>query len=81
MSEGYTAIAYIGFVMSMVSVYYYLSVVKVMFFHEGEGLPDIPVHGAMKFTLVFTMLITLGIGIYPTPLAQMAIAAAQSLFK
>ena len=27
------------------------------------------------------LLITLGIGIYPTPLAQMAIAAAQSLFK
>lgn len=81
MNEGYTAIAYIGFVMSMVSVYYYLSVVKVMFFHEGDGLPDIPVHGAMKFTMVFTMLITLGIGIYPTPLAQMAIAAAQSLFK
>jgi NADH-quinone oxidoreductase subunit N len=81
MNEGYTAIAYIGFVMSMVSVYYYLLVVKVMFHDEGEGLPDIPVHGAMKFTMVFTMLITLGIGIYPTPLAQMALAATQSLFK
>lgn len=81
MDQGYTAIAYIGFVMSMVSVYYYLSVVKVMFLGEGEGLPDIPVHGAMKFTMVFSMLITIAIGIYPTPLAQMAIAAAQSLVK
>jgi len=27
------------------------------------------------------MLITLAIGIYPTPLAQMAVAAAQSLIK
>ncbi|GAB6154693.1 hypothetical protein JCM17380_34430 [Desulfosporosinus burensis] len=81
MDQGYVAIAYIGFVMSMISVYYYLSVVKVMFLAEGEGLPDVPVHGAMKFTMVFTMLITLALGIYPTPLAQMATAAAQSLFR
>ncbi|MHB8076982.1 NADH-quinone oxidoreductase subunit N [Desulfosporosinus fructosivorans] len=81
MDQGHIAIAYIGFVMSMISVYYYLSVVKVMFLNEGEGLPDVPVHGAMKFTLVFTMVITLVIGLYPTPLAQMAIAAAQSLFQ
>ncbi|TGE34681.1 NADH-quinone oxidoreductase subunit N, partial [Desulfosporosinus fructosivorans] len=74
MDQGHIAIAYIGFVMSMISVYYYLSVVKVMFLKEGEGLPDVPVHGAMKFTLVFTMVITLVIGLYPTPLAQMAIA-------
>lgn len=79
MNQGFTVIAYIGFVMSMVSVYYYLSVVKVMYLTEGEGLPDIPVHGASKFTMVFTMLVTLALGIYPTPLAQMAISAAASL--
>ncbi|MDP4127261.1 MAG: NADH-quinone oxidoreductase subunit N, partial [Bacillota bacterium] len=55
--------------------------VKVMFLGEGEGLPDIPVHGAVKFSMVFSMLITIAIGLYPTPLAQMAIAAAQSLIK
>lgn len=81
MDQGYVAIAYIGFVMSMISVYYYLSVVKVMFLAEGDGLPEVPVHGAMKFTLVFSMLITLAIGLYPTPLAKMAMAAAQSLFR
>lgn len=80
MDQGYVAIAYIGFVMSMISVYYYLSVVKVMFLAEGEGLPDVPVRGAMKFTLVFSMVVTIIIGLYPTPLAQMAITAAQSLF-
>ncbi|MGI6119771.1 MAG: NADH-quinone oxidoreductase subunit N [Desulfosporosinus sp.] len=81
MDQGYIAIAFIGYVMSMISAYYYLSVVKVMFLKEGEGLPDIPVHGGMKFTLMFTMLITLVIGIYPTPLAQMAFTAAQSVFR
>lgn len=81
MGQGYTAIAYIGFVMSMVSVYYYLSVVKVMFLGEGEGLPDVPVHGALKFTMLFSFIITVAIGLYPTPLAQMAIKAAQSLVQ
>lgn len=81
MDQGYVWIAYIGFVMSMISVYYYLGVVKAMFRTEGEGLPDIPVHGASKFTMVFTFITTLALGIYPTPLAQMAIAAASSLVK
>jgi NADH-quinone oxidoreductase subunit N len=48
MGQGYTTIACIEFVMSM---------------------------------MIFTMIITLAIGIYPTPLAQMAFAAAQSLIK
>ena len=81
MEQGYITIALIGFVMSMISVYYYLSVVKVMFLSDGEDLPVIPVSGGLKFTLVFTMLITMIIGIYPTPLAQMALAAAQSVFR
>lgn len=81
MDQGIVWIAYIGFVMSMISVYYYLGVVKAMFRTEGEGLPDIPVHGASKFTMVFSFLVTLVLGIYPSPLAQMAIAAATSLFR
>ncbi len=79
MNQGFQGIAYIAFVMSMVSVYYYLSVVKTMYLTEGEGLPEVPVYGAAKFTMVFTFLITLAIGIYPTPLAQMAIKATNSL--
>lgn len=81
MDQGIVWIAYIGFVMSMISVYYYLGVVKTMYRTEGEGLPNIPVHGASKFTMVFSFLITLVLGIYPTPLAQMAMAAASSLFR
>jgi len=79
MDRGHLAIAFIGFVMSMVSVYYYLSVVKVMYLTEGEELPEVPVKGAPKFTMVFTLLVTLFLGLYPTPLAQMAISAANSL--
>lgn len=78
-NQGWVSLAYVGFVMSMVSVYYYLSVAKVMYMEEGEGLPKISAGVASKFTLLFTMLVTLFLGIYPSPLAQMAISAAKSL--
>ncbi len=80
-NQGWVSLAYIGFVMSMVSVYYYLSVVKTMYMEPGEGLPKIGLGGASKFTLFVTMIVTLFIGIYPTPLAQMAISAAKSLIR
>lgn len=80
MDAGYSVIVVIGFVMSMVSVYYYLRVVKVMYQGEGADLPVVKVQGATKFVLLFTMLITLGLGLYPGPLADLANMAAGSLF-
>lgn len=80
-NQGYLWIAVVGFVMSMISVYYYLSIVKVMYLTEGEGLPEVPVYGAAKFGMILSLLVTLFLGIYPTPLAQMAITAASSLVK
>ncbi|HWJ02395.1 MAG TPA: NADH-quinone oxidoreductase subunit N [Verrucomicrobiae bacterium] len=79
--QGYVGLAYVGFVMSMISVYYYLLVTREMFMEEGSELPNIAVSGAPKFTMLLTMVITLAIGIYPSPLAQMAINAATSLFR
>lgn len=81
MDSGFTSIVYIGFVMSMISVYYYLRVVKEMYLGDGEGLPEVPVHGATKFAMMFTFIVTLVLGIYPTPVAQMAMQAANSLFR
>ena len=80
-NQGHVWIAVIGFVMSMISVYYYLSVVKVMYLGDGEGLAEAPVRGAAKFGMVFSMIVTIVLGIYPTPLAQMAITAATSLVR
>jgi NADH-quinone oxidoreductase subunit N len=81
MDQGYTWIAYVGFIMSMISVYYYLTIVKAMYLGEGEGLPEVPVRGAAKFSMVLALLVTLFFGLYPTPLAQMAMNAAASLVK
>lgn len=76
---GYLGIAVLGFLLSMVSVYYYLNVVKVMYL--GEPADDRPyILGApLKFTVLFAMTATLAMGIYPGPLAQLAETAAKTL--
>lgn len=78
--SGWISLAYVGFVMSMISVYYYLLVVRTMFLDEGANLPVITPASPAKFSLLITMLATVALGVYPSPLAQMAISAASSLF-
>ncbi len=80
LDQGWVPLVFIAFIMSMVSVYYYLLVTRTMYMEEGADLPNIGVSGATKFTLLVTMLVTLFLGIYPSPLAQMATIAAKSLF-
>lgn len=73
-------LAIVGFVMSMVSVYYYLSVAKVMYMGDVTDETPITTSSAVKFALLATLLITVFIGVYPAPLSDMANAAAAVLF-
>ena len=78
---GYLWIAVLGFVLSMVSVYYYLNVVKAMYL--GAPADDRPFEIAMpvRVTAVFAMAATLAMGVYPGPLSQLAETAAKTVFK
>ena len=78
---GYLWIAVLGFVLSMVSVYYYLNVVKSMYL--GAPADDRPFEIAMpvRVTAVFAMAATLAMGVYPGPLSQLAETAAKTVFK
>lgn len=70
----------LGLVMSMASVYYYLSVVKAMYMNDPVDNTPITVQAGARFTLLATMLITVYLGIYPEPLSQLANVAAKALF-
>lgn len=68
-------LAVVGMVNSVISAYYYLRVVKVMYLEQpaddtpvGSGLP-------MKLAVMVTMLGTAFFGIYPTPLINLARSA------
>ena len=77
--KGYMWLALLGFVMSMVSVYYYLMVAKEMYMNEPRDQQEFVVSGQLRLAAVISLLGTLWIGIYPGPLAALASAAANSL--
>ena len=77
---GYLWLAFIGLLMSMVSVYYYLTVAKTMYVGVSENpqLFEVPIPA--RLALWICLLATLLIGIYPGPLAQLASRAVNIFF-
>jgi NADH-quinone oxidoreductase subunit N len=76
---GLVALAVIGVVTSVVGAYYYLRIVKVMYFDEPRGAFD-AMPGGVKAVLAVASLVVLLFGLVPGPLVSIASAAARSLF-
>ncbi|WP_201834072.1 NADH-quinone oxidoreductase subunit NuoN [Microvirga zambiensis] len=73
------ALAVIGVVTSVVGAYYYLRIVKVMYFDApGERYDAMPF--GVKFVLAVSSVFVVLFGIVPAPLVAAAGAAARSLF-
>jgi NADH-quinone oxidoreductase subunit N len=76
---GLYGLAVIGVVTSVVGAYYYLAIVKVMYFDEpAPGFA--PMRGELKAVLAVTGLFNLLFFVYPAPLVAAATKAAASLF-
>src|SRR6267154_1655624 len=73
-------LAVIGVVTSVVSAFYYLRVVKVMYFDEPVGAFDRPLTTELKGVLFVTAVVTLFFFILPGPIVGGADAAALALF-
>jgi NADH-quinone oxidoreductase subunit N len=77
--SGLFTLAVIGVLMSVVGAYYYLLIIKVMYFDEpAPSFEPVPVE--LKTVLGITGLFNLLFFIYPAPLLTAASAAARSLF-
>jgi NADH-quinone oxidoreductase subunit N len=76
---GLVPLAVIGFLTSVVGAYYYLRIIKVMYFDDGPRRFE-PLSGVLKALLAITgALVILG-GLMPAPIVSAAAAAAKSLF-
>ena len=76
---GLYALAVIGVLASVVGAYYYLSMVKVMYFDEPvESFYDMPYE--LRLVLGVCGLFNILFFFYPAPLIGVASAAAHSLF-
>jgi NADH-quinone oxidoreductase subunit N len=76
---GLYALAVIGVITSVVGAYYYLAIVKVMYFDEPAGkFEEMPYE--LRVVLAICGLFNILFFLYPGPLVGMASAAAHSLF-
>jgi NADH-quinone oxidoreductase subunit N len=73
-------LAVIGVVTSVVSAFYYLRVVKVMYFDESIGTFDRPIAAELKGVVFITAVVTLFFFVFPGPIVGGAETAAAALF-
>lgn len=78
-NAGLYTLAVIGVVTSVVGAYYYLAIVKVMYFDEPAPA-FAPMRGELGVVLAVTGLFVLLFFVWPAPLVDAAGAAAKSLF-
>ena len=72
-------LAIVGMVNSVVSAYYYLRVVKVMFLQKPTDESSVTSDAATGVVLTATAAATFVFGVYPAPLIELARTAASSL--
>ena len=77
--QGLFVLAVIGVVTSVVSAYYYVRVIKVMYFDEAVGSFD-RVDGSLKVVLAGSLAVVVVGILFINPIQSRAIAAAASLF-
>ncbi|SEJ02004.1 NADH dehydrogenase subunit N [Propionispira arboris] len=78
--SGYLWLAILGLVMSMISVYYYILVVRAMYSNAVKDQQIFTMSGSLRIVALLSLIATLFIGIYPAPLATLANAAAMALW-
>lgn len=76
---GLFTLAVVGVLCSVVGAYYYLYIVKGMYFDEPVGAIE-PMRGELRTVLAVAGLFNLLFFVYPAPLVSAAAAAAKSLF-
>src|SRR5205085_4221328 len=77
---GLFTLAVIGVVTSVVGAFYYLTIIKVMYFDEPVGQID-PVRIELRSVLAVAGIFNIFFFVYPGPLVSVATAAAKSLFR
>ncbi|MBB3808472.1 NADH-quinone oxidoreductase subunit NuoN [Pseudochelatococcus contaminans] len=76
---GLYTLAIIGVLLSVVGAFYYLRIVKIIYFDEAKT-PYEPMTSGLKFVLGVSSVVVLLFWVLPAPLVGSAVVAAKSLF-
>jgi len=75
-SEGWYWLVALALVMSVVSLYYYLKVLKAFLIFDEEARPEIDINPVVRMALIILVLGMVGLGLYPQPVLDIFIAAS-----
>ena len=78
-SSGLAWLAIVGVINSVVSAYYYVRVIKVMYLSEPVAVEPVRPGVPMRLAVLTASVAVLVFGVYPAPLLEMARAAAGAL--
>ena len=78
MNAGLDTLAVVGVVTSVIGAFYYLRVIKVMYFDAGRPEFD-PMAGGVRFVMAVGAIVTCLFVFIPGPLISAADAAAKAL--
>jgi len=73
--EGLYLLITVGLINVIISMYYYLIVVKKMYVSDPHDRSPLRVSGAIKMVVYVCLAGTLAIGIYPQPVADWVVSA------
>jgi NADH-quinone oxidoreductase subunit N len=76
---GMWGLAVVGVLTSVIGAYYYLRIIKIMFFDEAAEKFE-PMPGVVRFVLGVAAAFVILFSLYPAPLVEAATRAAHSLF-
>jgi NADH-quinone oxidoreductase subunit N len=75
--EGYILLAAIGVINSVISVFYYFSIIRAAFFQEAKTSEPIRVPGVMQASVVVCAALVLLLAVFPQQLIDMAALGMQ----
>ena len=76
---GLYGLAVVGVLASVVGAFYYVRIIRIMYFDEAEESFDQPIGGEMSAVLWVTGLVVFLFFVYPAPILDAAAAAAKAL--
>lgn len=80
-NAGLFILAVVGVLASVVGAFYYLRIIKIMYFEESGDPLDTNLSLEMRSIMTISALFTLLLFVYPAPLLKLAHVASQSLFQ
>jgi len=79
LKEGYLMLVILAAINTAISIYYYLSVVRISFCSDPENRPQVEVDATTKIISVFLIAIIIILGVLPADIVEMARVAVRSI--